>query len=293
MLDVDPDSTDVGRFERKAQVGLDAVAAGRPSMAASALHDALAEWRGPALLGVGESPVLAAEATRLELRRLQVLEQRLAADLALGRAASVVDELEALVAGNGLNERFWAQLMLALYRSGRQADALHAYQRARHELLEELGLDPGPELRELEAAILAQDPALALPADQRRVSRHDASPGPGHHTDRAGGREGPDRRTARRPPRPPRQLTGFGGVGKTHLALDSARRHAVKGGVDVGFVDASELVDPAQVLVAIAEALDVTFTERREFLSSVALSLDDRRTVLVIDNLEHVLSRVA
>ena len=132
--------------------------------AAELLHQALALFRGPPLI---DAPLLgpgAIEADRLMSARLDALEQRLEHDLALGRHAVVAAELESLAAEHAFRERLHAQLMLALYRSGRQADALDAYRRARHILIEDLGLDPSPELKRLEAAILAQDPSLELNA---------------------------------------------------------------------------------------------------------------------------------
>ena len=110
------------------------------------------------------------EADRIAGARLDALEQRIAHDLALGRHAEVAGELEGLAAEHAYRERLHAQLMLALYRSGRQADALEAYRRARHALVEDLGLDPSPELKRLEAAILAQDPALELDAPAARAA---------------------------------------------------------------------------------------------------------------------------
>src|SRR4051794_35698907 len=135
-----------------------------PSEAAALLREALALFRGAPL---ADAPLLgpaSVEADRIAGARLEALEQRIAHDLALGRHAEVVSELERLAAEHAYRERLHVQLMLALYRSGRQADALEAYRRARHALVEDVGLDPSPELRRLEAAILAQDPALELDA---------------------------------------------------------------------------------------------------------------------------------
>jgi class 3 adenylate cyclase len=147
----------------------------RPTERASALAaEALALWRGPPLADFTYEPFAQAEIARLEGLRSSAVELRIDADLALGRAG-LVPELEALVAAEPVRERLRAQLMLALYREGRQADALAAYRDARAALVEELGIEPGPELRELEAAILRQDEALARPArvaspPQRRLA---------------------------------------------------------------------------------------------------------------------------
>ncbi len=133
----------------------------------TALREALALWRGPALADFIYEPFAQTEIARLEELRLVALEERIEADLALGRHVELVAELEALVDSQPLRERPRAQLMLALYRSGRQADALAAYRAARDTLVEELGVEPGPQLKELEAAILRQDESL-LPTRKRR-----------------------------------------------------------------------------------------------------------------------------
>jgi DNA-binding SARP family transcriptional activator len=157
-----PEHIDVHRFTRLAHEGRAALAAGDPVAAEGALREALALWRGSALADFLYEPFAQNEIARLEELRTVVLEERIDADLALGRHAELVSELEALVQAQPLRERPRAQLMLALYRSGRQADALAAYRAAREILVDELGIDPGPELRELEAAILRQDDSLLL-----------------------------------------------------------------------------------------------------------------------------------
>lgn len=157
-LHADPASIDLHRFEEL--VG-DAARA-QPAVRASLLRDALALWRGPALADLAFEPV-GAETVRMEEARLAALESRIEADLELGRHADVVGELEALVVEHSLRERLSALLILALYRSGRQAEALDVYRETRRLLDDELGLEPSPELRELERAILRHDPTLASP----------------------------------------------------------------------------------------------------------------------------------
>ena len=159
LVDLGPDELDLLRFERLATEGRTALGADDPAQAARRLRDAEALWRGPALADV----TLASghgELIRLQERRLTALEDRMEAELALGRHAELVGELQALIAGHPLRERLHAQLMLALYRSGRQAEALDAYRRTRETLAEELGIDPSRPLQELERAVLAQDPGL-------------------------------------------------------------------------------------------------------------------------------------
>lgn len=145
---------DLHRFE-------DLAVQGRTSGNAELLRAALATWRGEPLASLRDEPFAQRAAQQLEEARLAVLEDRIDADLAAGRDAELVPELEKLIAAHPLRERPYGQLMLALYRAGRQADALGAYQRVRKTLSEEIGLDPSPQLQELERRILSQDPGLA------------------------------------------------------------------------------------------------------------------------------------
>ena len=171
---------DLRSFERHASAGAQARADGRFGDAAAEFRAALALWRGAALSDLAEEPCARTVAARLDGLRLLALERAIEADLACGRDAELLAELDALVAAHPLHERFRALQMLALYRSGRQADALDAFRRAREALVAELGLEPGAALRDLQRAILEQDPALAPPrapapagapiaADPRRV----------------------------------------------------------------------------------------------------------------------------
>lgn len=157
VLRINPDSFDLGRFERL-------VADARPLPArerAAKLAGALELWRGPALADLGGEEGLRSEIARLDELRLAILERRIDADLEAGRNADLVAEIEALVAAHPLRERLRGQLILALYRAGRQVEALEVYRETRRVLSDELGLEPSPELRDLERAILRQDPALA------------------------------------------------------------------------------------------------------------------------------------
>jgi DNA-binding SARP family transcriptional activator len=158
---VEAGELDIERFERLMRAGSDALDRDDPDVAGARLREALALWRGPPLADVAYASFAQPEIARLEERRSVALEQRIDADLALGRHADVLGDLEALVAEHPLRERPRAQLMLALYRSGRQAEALEAFQNARDVLVGELGVEPGPPLRELQAAILRHDPGLA------------------------------------------------------------------------------------------------------------------------------------
>jgi DNA-binding SARP family transcriptional activator/DNA-binding beta-propeller fold protein YncE len=166
-LRIDPEQLDLHRFERLVREGRDAFAAGEVECAAARLAEGLALWRGPPLADVAAVPCAESELRRLDELRLAALEDRIEAELALGRDSEVVPELRALAVEHPLRERLRAQLMLALYRTGRQSEALQCYREARRLLAGELGIDPGPELRSLEKAILAQDPSLAPPVRQR------------------------------------------------------------------------------------------------------------------------------
>ena len=173
-LVVEPGELDLQLFER----ALDRAAAALaddPAAAVEHANTALSLWRGTPLADIAYSSYAQAAIARLQELRALALELRVEAELALGRHNRVVGELQQLVAEHPLRERLWGQLMLALYRDGRQADALAAYRAARERLVEDIGIEPGPGLRALESAILAQDASLALggaamrPAPQRAV----------------------------------------------------------------------------------------------------------------------------
>jgi DNA-binding SARP family transcriptional activator len=167
-LEADPDQVDALRFERLLGAGRRAMSAGRANEALALFDEGLALWRGPALADLAYEVFVQADVARLEELRLTALEERADARLALGRHAELVGELEALVVAEPLRERLRAQLMLALYRSGRQADALAAYRDARRALTHDLGIEPGAALRDLERAMLRHDAALDSPAGERR-----------------------------------------------------------------------------------------------------------------------------
>jgi DNA-binding SARP family transcriptional activator len=165
LLRIDRDELDLNRFQT-----LLAEAKGlEPESAAAKLREALTLWRGQPLAEFADHGFAQAEIARLDELRLACVEQRIDAELAQGRHAEVVSELEALLAEHPLRERCREQLMLALYRSGRQAEALEAYQEARRVLVEQLGIEPSRQLRELQQAILNQDPALDLVAEHAPV----------------------------------------------------------------------------------------------------------------------------
>jgi len=170
LLDIEPEQVDAARFERLATEGRNAFERGDVSGARDLLGEALDLWRGPPLADLAYEEFALGEVARLEELRLATLEERIEADLALGRHSELVPELETLVRDHPARERLRAQLILALYRSGRQADALASYRDARRALVEELGLEPSRELQELEHAILTQDPVLDAPGRRARAA---------------------------------------------------------------------------------------------------------------------------
>ncbi len=178
------DAVDAWRFDRLVQQGRRSLAAGHTAKGGDQLREALRLWRGPALSGLSDIPFLHRQATRLEEERLAALGDRLDADLRLRRHADLIGELTVLVREHPLRERFRSQLMVALYRGGRQAEALEVYRDGRRILARDLGLEPSPELRRLEVAILTSDSSLAVsrPAVHRTVhprgSRREGGRGP-------------------------------------------------------------------------------------------------------------------
>jgi predicted ATPase/DNA-binding SARP family transcriptional activator len=286
-LVVDPASIDLFEFVRLCDEGRSALAAGDAATAAETLCAALGLWRGPALDDLASVPFARTEILRLEELRAAASEDRIDADLALGRHGELVPELEALIAEYPLRERLRAQLMLALYRAGRQADALSTYQRARTTLVEELGIEPGDALRRLERAILAHDPSLDL-APPGRPSPH-RLPAALHAL------LGRERELValsellRQPGARLVTLTGPGGIGKTSLALEVGRRLAAEFRDGSAAVLLGTLEDPALVARAILEALEIPETGREpedELIRALARS----ELLLLVDNFEQVLA---
>src|SRR5919106_2516002 len=162
-LRLERQALDLHRFETLVEEGSSALAAGDPAHASELLRSALALWRGPPLAEFAYEPFAQPASTRLAELRLVALENRIEADLGVGRHLDVVGELQSLVGEHPLRDRLRGSLMLALYRSGRQAEALEAYRTGRRVFVDELGIEPGPALQELEQAILRQDPSVAAP----------------------------------------------------------------------------------------------------------------------------------
>ena len=283
-LDVPLDSVDAHEFEELTGQGESALRRGAPGAAAERLHAALALWRGPAFAGTSDVEPLALEARRLEELRLVCLEQRIEADLDLGRHGDVVAELQRLVEEEPLRERLWRHLVLALYRCDRQADALDTYRRAWDRLRDELGLEPGEDLRELERAILHHD----LPPVPASVARHNL-PAP------VSGLVGRERELEEIPDLLRKHrlvvLTGVGGSGKTRLAIEIARRQVGAWAEGVWLADLTPLADPALVPDAVASALDSGGGDSRG--ENVVERTGEAELLLVLDNCEHLVDACA
>src|SRR5581483_1084443 len=168
---LEPNQLDLHHFEQLLSRGSEALAGGDPSGALATLDEALGLWRGPALADFTYESFAQEAIARLEEMRVHAVELRIEAQLGLGLHAQVIAELEGLVVQHRSRERLRAQLMLALYRDGRQAEALDVFRRTRDDFVEELGLEPGPALQQLHQAILRQDPSLEgpLPTPERSI----------------------------------------------------------------------------------------------------------------------------
>jgi len=278
-----PDELDVSRFEQLLEA---ARAAAEPARRAELARSALETFGGEPFADFRAEAFAQAEIARLAELRLEALEERIDADLELGRAAEVVTELEALARAEPQRERVHELLMLSLYRAGRQADALGVYRELRRTFSEELGIEPGPRLRSLERAILAHDPALAPERVPLKLPRQ-RLPSPPHPLI---GREAEllavedmllgDARLV--------TITGAGGSGKTRVALEVTRalvdrfEHTV-------FVALAPLVDPELVASTVAASLGVAEVPGRSVDETIADRVGDARLLLVLDNAEHVL----
>lgn len=302
LLRMTPEQLDLVTFEQLAAKGHDALAAGRFTEASDTLKHASAIWRGPALGGVTDF-LTELERPRLEEARLTVLEDRIEADLALGLHTTLVAELTGLVAGHPLRERPRAQLMLTLYRCGRQADALATYHDYRRLLVAELGIDPSPDLQDLHQAILAGDPSLDVSvvggsgSGDRQPLDTRLAPLPPDIPDFTGrDKEIVEIVTSLRPTSTPPHgrraahlITGMAGVGKTALAVHAAHRLAgdfPDGQIYVDLNDAGP--SPFDAITVLLRALGVTgsclpdtMEDRIELYNS---KLAGRSVLVIVDN---------
>ncbi|MCZ4118081.1 AfsR/SARP family transcriptional regulator [Streptomyces sp. H39-S7] len=301
-LVIDPDDVDAHRFERLGSQGREALAAGDPARAAALLREALELWRGPALVDVGDAPFAQPQVTRLEELRVSAAEDRMEAELALGSHRELVAGLRELVDAHPLRERLRGQLMRALYGSGRQSEALEAYEAARGELAETLGADPGPELAAVHLAVLRGDAGLT-PAVHAHVPRgtspESAGPRfalPTQLTSFVGRDEELDRIGAQLSEGRLVTLIGPGGAGKTRIAVEAAGRY----GGEACFVELAGLTDAAEVPHAIQGALGLREAgvmpgagPAPDPVARVTAALAGRPLLLVLDNCEHVVGEIA
>jgi predicted ATPase/DNA-binding SARP family transcriptional activator len=311
---------DADRFARLVAAAQEDLAAGRPEAAAAGLREALGLWRGPALSDVADFAFAQADAARLEEARMAAIEDRAEADLACGRHASLVSELDGLVAGHPLRERLCGQRMLALYRCGRQADALQAYQDLRARLDDELGIDPTPALQRLHQAILRQEPGLDRHAEAAGPAADAAAGAPPAAAERRGppAAAGPLPAAGPPPARLPAEttsfigreselatiyellglsrlltLTGPGGSGKTRLALRAGAQQAGRYPDGVWLVELASVPGPDLVTAVVAAALGTREEPGRPLADTIAAHLRDSEALLIIDNCEHVLDAAA
>jgi predicted ATPase len=301
-LDVGPEDVDVVRFEHLVAQGRRLAEAGQAADASAILGEALGLRRGEPLADFTYAGFLDAERTRLDELTLAAIESRAEADLELGRHGELAGELEALCREHPLRERLWELLMLALYRAGRQAEALGAYTGARDRLVDELGIDPGPALRELEARILAQDPSLgaAGPAGLQAVPAPMAT---GNLRERLSSFVG---RTAEleelsEAVRSSRLVTliGPGGAGKTRLAVEAAAALRQEHRDGAWLVEFASITEPDGVVPAVAGTLGAAVAgligppSHDSTVELIVRYLAGRSLLVVFDNCEHVIGQAA
>jgi predicted ATPase/DNA-binding SARP family transcriptional activator len=301
-LDLGPDDVDAARFEQLVAKGRRLLEEGETALASAALGEALRLRRGEPLAEFAYAGFADAERAHLDELTLVAIETRAEADLALGRHGELAGELEALCLQHPLRERLWELLMLALYRAGRQAEALRAYTQARDRLVRELGIDPGPALRELEARILAQDPSLAAagPAGPETAPAPTATGNLRERLSSFVGRTG-ELRELSEAARSSRlvTLTGPGGVGKTRLAVEAAAalRHEHRDGA--WLVEFASVTEPGGVAPAVAGALGAAVAgligppSPDSTVELIVRYLAGQSLVVVFDNCEHVIGQAA
>src|SRR5450432_3385259 len=304
-LGIGPDDVDVVRFEQLVVAGRRLVAEGEATLGSTALGEALALRRGEPLAEFAYAGFADVERASLEELTLVAIEARAGADLVLGLHGELVGELEALCREHPLRERLWELLILALYRAGRQAEALRAYSEARERSVDELGIEPGRALRELQARVLAQDPALTLP-DPLEPPTLRAATGPAAtgnlraQLSRLIGREAEleqllEAVNAHRLV----TLVGPGGAGKTRLAMEAAAVLGEEHRDGAWLVELAGVAEPDGVAPAVAVALGASASAvpgREPAGSTVELivrRLTGRSLVVVVDNCEHVIAEAA
>lgn len=286
LFSIGPEELDAKRFTRLLNDGRSALERADPDAARSLLSEALALWRGPVLADIADESFVYAESARLEELRLVAYELRITADLELGRHDLLIEELRDLVETHPFRERLWEHLMLALYRSGRQAEALEALQNARSRLVEDLGLEPGPALRHLEEQILQQDPNLDL---GRAHGEAATARLPLPRTSFIGRQRelelgGELLRSARL-----LTLVGPPGSGKTRMAIQLATQNATEFDDGPFFVSLAAVNDVGLVDATIAKTLGLRDVPGEEPIDGLKGYLGPRRALVVLDNFEQLI----
>jgi predicted ATPase/DNA-binding SARP family transcriptional activator len=293
-LDVPADWVDADRFSDSLNAATQARRRGKAGEVDRLLALALATWRGEPFEDLTYFDFLQTEIRRLNEQRLEAFEELFDARLATGQHQDSLVEIADLARRNPLRERFWHQLMLALYRSGRQGEALRAYQEARNYLGRELGIEPSLHLADLEGQILVGDPDLQLPSTSTRLS----SPRPPHRmpaplTSFIGRREALQQLS--RLLNQPRLVTimGTNGIGKTRLAIEAARDATQKFDDGISFVSLETLSEPDAVAPAIAAAVGLPENPDRELIDTLVDYLAESRMLLLLDGCEQVAATCA
>lgn len=290
MLDLDPSDIDAGRFEDLTREGHELADRGLVEEPRGRLEEAIGFWRGHPFGDVGDHQSLIAERTRLEELRLSAIEQLLDLRLRSGEAADVVAEADRLVRDYPLRERSQALLMEALYRTGRQVDALRTFQRAREQLVEEVGAEPGPQLQRLYEMIL-QHRLEALPSTDLHPNNL-----PAQLTSFIGREQGILEISKLLSEVRLVTLTGAAGVGKTRLALRVAEELIDRNADGVWLVELASVSDPGLVIGRVAEPFEVRDIETsrgRRLLDVLVDYLSERELLMVLDNCEHVIDSSA
>jgi predicted ATPase/DNA-binding SARP family transcriptional activator len=303
LLDVQPGECDVDRWQQALEQARRARVGGEPQAARERIDEALGVWRGQSLGGVSTNSLLAAERARLEEERLAAIIEGIELDLELGRHGELLGQLDALVIAHPFKERLVELQMLALYRCGRQADALAVFQAARRRFVDELGIEPAQPLRELHENVLTHSAELSSPVDkaaERTVEAQLRPPMPRAFSER-------------KLPVPPNRtigrehdvavvgerlragsvrlltLTGPGGVGKTRLAVEAARAVQADFADGAHFVPLAALHGPEGVPAAIVENLEIVVLSGESADQAAERFLAAKHVLLVLDNLEHLL----